>query len=485
MINTVAIDTLVIGAGISGLSLAHKLSQTTNGSKFSLLVAEAQGRVGGNITTRSEGEFLWEEGPNSFSPTPELLRLVVEAGLGSELVLADRKLPRYVYWQGQLLAVPMSPPALVQSQLLSPWGKVRALLGGLGFVAPALGSGLQDQGGEETVSQFFQRHLGTEVLQRLVEPFVSGVYAGDPQGLELRAAFGRVFAMAETGGGLIPGALLMRNQAQSKSRSGSRPDPQLPQTRPGELGSFRWGLAALPEAIAAQLGDQVRLYWQLTQLSLTEHQTYRAEFLTPEGQQQVEARTVVLTTPAHISAEILQPLCRSVSQALLAIPYPPVACVVLAYPTSALNHALVGFGNLIPRGQGIQTLGTIWSSSLFPHRAPQGWHILTSFIGGATNLDVGEWSEDQLVARVHQDLCQVLLNGSALPKVLAVHLWRKAIPQYVLGHCHRLGQINQGLQAFPGLYLCSNYSDGVALGDCVRRGFAQAAEVQNYLRVLI
>ncbi|MGL5081855.1 MAG: protoporphyrinogen oxidase [Microcoleaceae cyanobacterium] len=472
------IDTLVIGAGLSGLSLAHKLSQTTNGSRSSLLVAEAQGRVGGNITTRSEGEFLWEEGPNSFSPTPELLRLVVEVGLASELVLADRKLPRYVYWQGQLLAVPMSPPALVQSRLLSPWGKIRALLGGLGFVTPAMGSGLQDQGGEETVSQFFQRHLGTEVLQRLVEPFVSGVYAGDSQYLELRAAFGRVFNMAEAGGGLIPGAMLIRGQAKSKSK----PDPKLPQTRPGELGSFRWGLAALPQAIATQLGDQIKLHWQLTHLSPTAQQTYQAEFLTPEGQQQVEARTVVLTTPAHISAEILRPLSLQVSQALMAIPYPPVACVVLAYPTSALNHSLVGFGNLIPRGQGIQTLGTIWSSSLFPHRAPQGWHILTSFIGGATHLEVGEWSEDQLVARVHQDLCRVLLNGRALPKVLAVHLWGKAIPQYILGHCHRLNQINQGLQAFSGLYLCSNYSDGVALGDCVRRGFAQADEVQEYLR---
>ncbi|NJO72036.1 MAG: protoporphyrinogen oxidase, partial [Oscillatoriales cyanobacterium RM1_1_9] len=149
------LDTLVIGAGISGLSCAYQLSQNSAKSGYDLLVAEAQGRVGGNIVSQSQGGFLWEEGPNSFSPTPALLRLAVEVGLKSELVLADRKLPRYVYWQQQLMAVPMSPSALISSPLLSFSGKLRALMGGLGFVGPAMGSELQYQAGEETIAHVF------------------------------------------------------------------------------------------------------------------------------------------------------------------------------------------------------------------------------------------------------------------------------------------------------------------------------------------
>ena len=193
---TEVLDVLVVGAGISGLSLAHALTKLGNNSPLKILVAESQNRVGGNITTVSLGDFLWEEGPNSFSPTPELLKLAVDVGLKQELVFADRKLPRYVYWNGQLLPVPMSPTAMLQSKLLSDGGKLRALVGALGFVSPAIGN-FSEQGGEETVSQFFQRHLGAEVMQRLVEPFVSGVYAGDPSQLSAAAAFAKMARMVD------------------------------------------------------------------------------------------------------------------------------------------------------------------------------------------------------------------------------------------------------------------------------------------------
>lgn len=473
------LDTLIVGAGISGLSLAHALQkEARSASPRAILVAESQGRVGGNITTATGEGFLWEEGPNSFSPTPELLKLAVDVGLKQELIFADRKLPRYVYWEKKLQPVPMTPGAMIQSQLLSFPGKLRALFGALGFVAPAMGDRLSQQGDEETVSQFFRRHLGKEVMQRLVEPFVSGVYAGDPQQLSAAAAFDRVTKMADAGGGLVAGALLSARKRPKKMP----PDPNVPQTKPGELGSFKGGLKALPEAIAAQLGDRLKLNWHLTRLDRTERDTYIAVFSTPDGQQEVEARTVVLTAPAYVTAELLQPLEPSVSSALQAFTYPTVASVVLAYPMSDLKGKLVGFGNLIPRGQGIRTLGTIWTSSLFANRAPAGWQTLTSYIGGATDSGIGNLDAEQIVGEVHRDLSQILLKPEAAqPKVLTVKLWKRAIPQYNLGHFDRLKQIDRGLKSLPGLYLCTNYFGGVALGDCVRRGFERALEVGEYL----
>lgn len=469
------LETLIVGAGISGLSLAYALKQ----NQQQILVTERQNRVGGNITTNASGGYLWEEGPNSFSPTPALLKLIVDVGLKEELVLADRRLPRYVYWQGKLHPVPMSPPVAVTSGLLSVSGKLRALLGALGFVPPAMSAVLSAQQGEETVEQFFSRHLGTQVTQRLVAPFVSGVYAGDVNKLSANAAFRRINALATAGGGLVAGAILTRSQ---RKKLQTQVDPNVPKVRPGELGSFKQGLATLPQAIASQLGEAVKLNWELVNLRLTENNTYIAQFSTPEGSQKVETRSIVLTTPAYVTADILQPLAPAASLALREIYYPPVACVVLAYPDAALKNPLRGFGNLIPRGQGIRTLGTIWSSSLFSGRTPQGWQILTNFIGGATDPEIADLSSEQIAQEVHKDLCRILLQKDISPKVLAVNLWKRAIPQYTLGHLQRLAQINQALQHLPGIYLCSNYIDGVSLGDCVQRAQEKASQIHDYLK---
>lgn len=476
------LDVLIVGAGISGLSLAHTLQklggeQTSSQHSGRFLITEGQGHVGGNITTVATGGFLWEEGPTSFSPTPALLKLIADVDLQSELVLADRRLPRYVYWQGHLLPVPMNPLAFATSPLLSGWGKLRAVSGALGFVKPIVGV---DSGSEETVAQFFSRHLGAEVTARLVAPFVSGVYAGSVHQLSASGAFGRIVQLEALGGGLLPGAIRSR-LAKPKPTV----DPAIPKTKPGELGSFTKGLQALPQAIAACLKDNLRLNWQVKRLHQTERQTYLAEISTPEGPQQVEARAVVLTTPAYVASDLLQPLQSQASQALREFVYPPVACVVLAYPDAAFRVSLRGFGNLVPRDQGIRTLGTIWSSCLFPGRTPTGWQVLTSFIGGATDPEIASLSSDEIVQVVHQDLQQTLLTQDAVqPKVLAVHLWPRGIPQYTLGHHQRLEQIDQGLNQLSGLYLCSNYIGGVALGDRVQRGQEKAIEIHEYLQKL-
>ncbi|MFN6142208.1 MAG: protoporphyrinogen oxidase, partial [Pseudanabaena sp.] len=163
-----SLDVLVVGAGISGLAIAHELAIAKN---YRVLVAEAQDRVGGAITSnRNDEGYLWEEGPNSFQPSPELLRLAVQVGLKDELVLADGKLPRFIFLNGKLNALPMSPPSAIASKILTWGGKIRLALGALGFARPAMS-------GEESVDQFFSRLLGKQAVERLVAPFISGVYA--------------------------------------------------------------------------------------------------------------------------------------------------------------------------------------------------------------------------------------------------------------------------------------------------------------------
>ena len=467
------LDVLVVGAGISGLTIAYELAIA---KQHSVLVAEAQDRLGGAITSASNDEgYLWEEGPNSFQPAPELLRLAVEVGLKDELVLADGKLPRFVFFNGKLNALPMSPPKAIASKLLSWGGKIRLALGAIGFARPAMA-------GEESVDQFFSRLLGKQAVERLVAPFISGVYAGDPKRLSARAAFSKIARLETNYGSLLAGALLSGKERKAQKLN----DVNIPKTKAGELGSFRQGIKMLPEAIAAKLREQgtpVKQQWTLRSLQ-KQGDIYIASFDTPTGEEIVKSRSVVLTTPAYVTAKLLQDYLPVASQALSEIFYPTVACVVLAYPKSEFAYDMKGFGNLIPRTQGVRTLGTIWSSSLFAGRAPAGWQLLLNFIGGTLDPALAKLSEPEIIQAVHQDLKKTILRADtkAEPKAIAVHIWDKAIPQYEIGHLQRLATVETELQKAQGLYISANFIGGVALGDCIKRSLQDAIKIDDFLK---
>ncbi|WP_017328280.1 protoporphyrinogen oxidase [Synechococcus sp. PCC 7336] len=457
-------DILILGAGISGLSAAFRLHQ----QQQDLLVAERAERVGGVITTRAQDGFRWEEGPNSFTPSPALLNLIADAGIADRLLWADGKLPRFVYLEGKLTLVPMTPPDLIKSNLLSFGAKLRALLGILGFTAKA-----PDK--EETVEEFFARQLGPQVVERLVGPFTSGVYAGDTQQLSATAAFSKVADLERKYGSIIAG--IIRSPKSPKPPISAKIDP-LPKR--GQLGNFVEGLQELPDAIAQQLGDAVKLQWEAAEI-VKEGDRYRTTFQTPSGPQTVSSKAILLAVPAYRAAPLLKSLDTALADELAAIPYPHVGAVTLAYPADALPQPFAGFGQLFPRGQGIRTLGTIWTSSLFPGRAPAGYQCTLSYIGGATDPDIAQMTDEALARTVHQDLSKTLLVKEAEPRVMGVRRWPRAIPQYTLGHRQRLARIDELLADYSGLVLCTNYLDGVALGDCVRRGEARAADLVEWL----
>ncbi|KAK3194422.1 hypothetical protein Dsin_025732 [Dipteronia sinensis] len=478
---SVTADCVVVGGGISGLCIAQALATKHRDAAPNVIVTEAKDRVGGNIITVQRDGFLWEEGPNSFQPSDPMLTMVVDSGLKDDLVLGDPNAPRFVLWGGKLRPVPSKPTDLPVFDLMSIGGKIRAGLGAAGIRPPP-----PDH--EESVEEFVRRNLGDEVFERLIEPFCSGVYAGDPSKLSMKAAFGKVWKLEQNGGSIIGGTF---KAIQEKNKAPKQPrDPRLPKPKGQTVGSFRKGLTMLPEAISQRLGSKVKLSWKLSGITKSDNGVYTLTYETPEGLISIQSKSVVMTIPSHVASSLLRPISVGAADALSQFYYPPVAAVSISYPKEAIrtecliDGELKGFGQLHPRSQGVETLGTIYSSSLFPNRAPAGRVLLLNYIGGSTNPGILSKKEGELVEAVDRDLRKMLINRNAKePSVLGVRVWPQAIPQFLVGHLDLLDAAKSSLQGngLQGLFLGGNYVAGVALGRCVENAYEVAADVSNFL----
>ncbi|KAJ4967683.1 hypothetical protein NE237_014384 [Protea cynaroides] len=483
--NDYSVDCVVVGAGISGLCVAQALVTKNPEIAGKVMVTETRDRVGGNIKTVERDGYLWEEGPNSFQPSDIMLTMTVDCGLKDDLVLGDPKAPRFVLWGTKLRPVPSKPTDLPFFDLMSFPGKLRAGFGALGIRPPPPGH-------EESIEEFVRRNLGDEVFERLIEPFCSGVYAGDPSKLSMKAAFGKVWKLEQNGGSIMGGAI-KAIQERNKDRKPSR-DPRLPKPKGQTVASFRKGLNMLPNAISTRLGSKVKLSWKLSSIKKNDGGGYTLKYETADGMVFVQTRSIVMTVPSHVASSLLRPLSTAAADALSRFYYPPVAAVSISYPKEAIRKEcltdgeLKGFGQLHPRSQGVETLGTIYSSSLFANRAPPGRVLLLNYIGGATNPGILSKTESELVEKVNQDLRRMLIKPNAEdPLVLGVRVWPQAIPQFLIGHLDHLQAAKDALRdsGFEGLFLGGNYVSGVALGRCVEGAFESADEVSKFLKEYI
>eukprot|EP00798_Chlamydomonas_sp_ICE-L_P007469 gene7469-611_t len=478
-------DTVIVGAGISGLVTAQALKSKHNMNNF--LVTEARERVGGNITSLEADGYVWEEGPNSFQPSDAILQAAVDAGCEKDLVLGDPTAPRFVYWENKLRATPTGLDALTFT-LLTPLGKIRAGLGAIGlFNAPPPGQ-------EESVEQFIRRNLGKEVFERLIEPFCSGVYAGNPAKLSMKAAFGKIWILEQKGGSLVGGAIQMFLEKKNKDKLNPPPprNPALPPKPAGQtVGSFRKGLKMLPEAIAKNCAEAIRkgskMLPEAEAKNVSDAATaadglYALTYDTPEGVVEIKTKTVSMTPPSYIVADLFDSHSPEAAEALRSFDYPPVAAVTLSYPNDVVREdrkkpdgSVPGFGQLHPRTQGVTTLGTIYSSSLFPGRAPDGSMLILNYIGGSTNRGIVNQSKEELAAQVDSDLRIMLIKPDAPPgKVIGIRTWPRAIPQFNVGHGDTLEKAKTAINVklgWDGIFLGGNYVSGVALGKCVEYGY--------------
>ncbi|SPE59159.1 Protoporphyrinogen oxidase [Verrucomicrobia bacterium] len=449
----------VIGAGITGLTAAFQLQR----KGVPVTVYEASDRVGGVIQSLRTRGYLAEFGPNTILETsPQIGQLVVDAGLGARRLDPDpRAQARYVVRYRRPIAMPASPLGFLTTPLFTARAKLAVLREP--FVPP------RRDGEEESIAQFVRRRLGQEFLDHAIDALVAGVYAGDPEKISVSQAFPKLSQLEARYGSLIKGQIF---GARERKRRGEVAKDRAPKF------SFDEGLQVLPDTLAERLGNAVRLRTKVG--SLTQMQGGWLLDLPGERETRVEHSAVIYAGTAFRLAELkLEAQVPIDLSTFSEIRYPPVASVVLGFRRQDVAHSCEGFGMLIPRVEGFKLLGTIFSSSLFPNRAPAGHLTLTSYVGGERFPDLAELPPDQLVALTLDDL-RVLLGIRGEPTFQHCVSFAKAIPQYNVGYGRYRALMSQIEQQAPGFFLVGHYRDGVSLSDSILSGCKAAERVADF-----
>jgi len=456
---------MIIGGGISGLACAWRLRQIG----LPVLLLERGRRFGGVIDTVEDAGFRFDIGPQSFTSTPVLSELIDELGLSGELLPADPRAPRYILHGGRLVPAPLSPPRLLLTPLLSARTKLRILSEPFRHTYPP--------DVDESIAAFVRRKFGADLLENLVAPFVSGIWAGDPEKLSLAAAFPAVRRLEEHYGSVIRGALKQRRQnsrGTSGKGSGERPS----------LCNFRGGLSALVAALTAKLGDSARTDAEIMAIrrsAAAGSRIFEVDYRAGGTTESASVVALIVATPADETARLLHGIDPGFGKLLGRIQYASVAQVSAGYRLDQIKlrnteNGLKGFGFLVPRSEGLRLLGTVWNSSLFPGRAPEGAASFTSFLGGMTDAEIVSCNPGEIAAVAHSELSAVLGIGGA-PVAQRVSRWQRALPQYNIGHQEITAALRDLCAASPGIFLAGNYLAGPSFGACVDRASEVARDV--------
>jgi oxygen-dependent protoporphyrinogen oxidase len=455
---------IVVGAGISGLSVAFRLQQLAGPAEITVL--EEAPRAGGTTWTLREQGFQLETGPNGFLDSKRPTKALCEdAGLGAQLVAASDAAARnrYLFMRGRMRALPAGPLGLLCSDIFGWRGKLSLLCERF--------RGRPDDHRDESIDAFVRRRAGTQAAEVLADALVTGIFAGDPTMLSLPACFPRLAQMEREYGSVIKGFVATARKRRAEARARGEP-----YQRGSKLWSLRGGLRVLVEALAERLRTAPQLGVRVRAIARHDN----GWLVRAEGNDRWQADAVILTCPAYRQAEMLADLDAALANRINEIAYNRVAVVGLGYRRTDVPGSLDGFGFIAPQRTRRDLLGVQWCSSIYPERAPEGMVLLRGICGGWHRGDVVDWPDDRLLHAVRAEL-QAAMGIAAAPVFHRIVRWPNAIPQYHVGHLERLAWIDARLASHPGLFLGGNAYRGVALNDCTEQADVLARAVQSFL----
>ncbi len=446
------------GAGISGLALAFALRR----AGLPVVVIESESRAGGKIETDRSGGYLCERGPASYLDRDGSIgELAHDLGIARRVTWASAAAERRLVAVGRHLHdTPRSASELARSSLL-PWSaKLRA---GLDLLLPR---GPSARGEDESVTAFARRRLGITAGERLLEPLVSGLYAGDPDQVSLPAAFPMLAAKERDHRSFL---LAMRREL-APVRNGAGP----------RLASFQDGLAELTSALALALGPDLHLQTRIVKVD-RQPQGFRVTVEDHGMVHTLAADAVALAMPAYAAGAIVAALDAAAADALALTPYVPVALVHLGYAAAAIARPLAAYGFFVPPSEPLRVLGGIFPSQLFAGRAPPGHHLLSVRTGGARHPEALAMSDQELLELAHEELTP-LLDLRSPPAFVRIVRHERALPQYTLGHTQRIATLAAAQMRHPGLFFHGNAYHNAGVPELVRRSTELAQRIARFLK---
>ncbi len=445
---------VIVGGGISGLSLAYFLLRKE--PNLDIEVLESEARPGGKVWTDKAEGYLCEWGVNGFLDNkPKTLELASMLGL-SPLRSDDNARRRFIFSDNILHEIPESPPSFFLSNLLSLRGRLRILYE---ILAP---KGASD---DETLAEFATRRLGREAYEKLIDPMASGIYAGDSMKLSLRSCFPRIYEIEQTYGSLIRGMIRLRKEAKRTGKKvGAGPG--------GTLTTFDGGMQNLIHRLGQSLGERLKLNAGVEAIERRDR-NYR---IYQENGTEIEAEILVLAAPSHVSSRLVRNESKELSALLGRIPYPAVSVVSLGFGKEKIEHPLDGFGYLVPYREKRKILGTLWDSSIFPHRAPEGKVLLRTMVGGARDPERALQDDEKILSDVMGEL-RAIMGITADPEFVRIYKHERAIPQYNVGHRGIINEIHTIVSKWRGFYLTGNAYRGISLNDCIDNSYRWSEKI--------
>ena len=473
---TVSRTVLIVGGGIAGLTTAHGLAESaaSGDSPIQCTLVEAAPRLGGKILTEQVGGFVIEGGPDSFlSQKPWGMELCRRLGLADRVIGTNQdRRKTYVYAkkrleplpEGLALGVPTRLGPFLRSGLLSWKGKLRL---GAELVIPR-----RRERGDESLGAFFRRRLGNEALERVIEPLMTGIYAGDADSLSIQATFPRFPEMERQAGSIVRALLWGRGQMSNLYPQISNLSP------PSPFVTLHGGLSEMVQALVARFGS-LRVLVGRRVRAVRVIGLRRGYDVTIEGEKPLAVDALILATPAYDAAPLLEPLDGELAALLRGIPYASTATISLGFRRQDFSHRLDGYGFVVPRIEGRALLAVTWTSSKWSHRAPDDAVLLRAYVGGAGREAVLEQSDNGLVSLVRAEL-RAMMGIAEAPVLARVYRWPRSMPQYLVGHLERVAAIDERLARWPGLFLTGAGYRGVGIPDCIRDGLDTAERVRAF-----